>query len=150
MANFLLGIGTVLSAGSSVLSGMAQKTQAEYNARVAEEEGRAIQSAYSANEPIYAEEARALRGEQSAAAASMGVEPGVGAPLLQQINTHYRYLRDRSRRKMEADTGVRQTQSAAAGSRLAGQSAYVGSLLTAGGTLAYGGYKLRKEDNPNG
>lgn len=125
----LFAIGTAASLAGATVSGVGAYQQGKYNAAVAEQEAQAIKQAQKANEPIYKEEADALMGEQIAAAAALGMNPGTGSPLSMLVESRRRYLRDKQTREYEADIGVSRAQSQAGLERMRGAAGLTGSLL---------------------
>lgn len=120
-------VGTLISAGSSIVQGQQQKYAAAENARYQELQGRTAVSQATADEEAQRREARQVLGTQAAAMAQAGMNGAQASKLVKQsalnaeldaLNIRYQGQLKKSGLMAEADSTRNQGRQAAGNSGL--------------------------------
>ena len=151
MATLMMVAGTALAGYGTYQQGVAAKAEgegmaavAEYNAKVAEMQGKEEQRRLNYQAELKADEMRRIRSEQTAAYGKSGVQ-FLGSPLSVIEETQKELEMDRLMLLREGVIAEQMGRSAAVGKRAeadmykrVGRNKYRGSKLSAGGTILTG------------
>lgn len=146
----LLAASTAISAGASIMGGMAASNAAKLEAAQAEEAARTrrLQGEQEANQ--IREEADSIRRRNIAIRAASGLDTSSGSFQAIQTEVANNAKNDARNAKINALSEANRFDLQAQQSRIEGKSAKIGGFVRAGGTLLSGGrdyYKTRSNRN---
>jgi hypothetical protein len=154
---------TALSAGvaaySSYEAGRREKSARDYNARMAEYQAQTARQAAEARREIYAKKASRQLATMRARYGASGVDVSEGSPLLVLMESAGEAAKDELRIKYGGEAESWSLLSEAQQQREAGEGAYTGGIISAGGSLLsgaakgfsiYSGYREAKDKGTRG
>ena len=130
-----LAAGTVMSMAGSIMQGQQQKSQYEYNARIAQINAREALNRSNETARRQRIELNRLKGSQKAGAAAAGVRAGEGSPLYIELETEQEGAYQISLTKRAGAVEWAIGQSNAANLRKQGSAAATAGILGAASTL---------------
>lgn len=131
----LMAAGTTMSAIGQVRAGKQQAAAEEYNARVAESQIKAVQTASASEQAKLNRQKSQMLSSQRAAYAKAGVRLDEGSPLEVMADTATEYELDLATSRYNANVQTNQLQSEANYRRQVGKQAKMSGYYGAGATL---------------
>lgn len=137
----IMALGTAVGVAGSIQAGKAQKAQADYNAKVAENDAIAAKQKAEYDASIHREKVAKLLSTQKALYGKSGVQSSSGSPLLVQNDTVTEGELDAQAILYGGDIEAGRSKSAASLYRMQGKQAKKASYYEAGSTLLTGAAK---------
>lgn len=140
-ALIIMAAATAVTAYSAYSAGEREKHARDYNAKMAEYQARTAREAAEVRREIYAKKAARQLATMRARYGASGVDISEGSPLLVLMESAGEAAKDELRIKYGGEAESWGLLSEAQKEREAGQGAYAGGVLSAGGSLLSGAAK---------